>query len=101
MPGQITRGQVERLTQVAELSPPRLGRDGQDPQPVSLVDDLVQPVGRMVGHDGCAVVDASPASGGSAGRGRRRRCTTQAPAPDSKSTRAGSTTFGRRLAVWL
>lgn len=91
MLGQVPGRKLERRPQVAELGTLSLGGDRQDAEPVTLVHSLVEPVRRMVGHQ-LAPVAAAPAGA------RRRRCTTQAPAPENKSTRAGRTTFGSWLA---
>ncbi len=101
VPGQIAWRQVERIAQVAEFRSIGLGGDRQDAEPVPLVHGLVDPAGRMVDHTAGLVAADPTSSEGPAGRGRLRRCTTQAPAPDSKSTRAGSTTFGRPAAAGL
>jgi hypothetical protein len=99
VPGQIAWRQVKRIAQVAELRSIGIGGDRQDAEPVPLVYGLVDPAGRMVDHTTGLVAAGPILSEGPAGRGRLRRCTTQAPAPESKSTRAGSTTFGRPAAV--
>jgi len=46
VPRQVAGGEAERAAQVAELGP-RLRGDGEDAEPVPLVDRVVEPVGRM------------------------------------------------------
>ena len=46
VPGQVPGRQAERVPQIAEFGP-RLGRDGQDAQPVPLVHGVIQATGRV------------------------------------------------------
>src|SRR5580693_7013106 len=48
VPGQVARGESECLPQVAELGALGFRRDGQDAQPVPLVDGLIDAVGRVL-----------------------------------------------------
>src|SRR5262249_19644292 len=50
MPRQVPVGEIQGFPQVAEFDLIRLGRDGEDPQPVPLVDNVVEVVGGISGH---------------------------------------------------
>src|SRR5580704_4860295 len=110
VPGQVARGQVERLAQVAEVGYLSLGGDGQDAQPVPLVDQVVDPVRRMRDRPPGVRVAGVRAGGVRAGvtvAGRRaaggthaRACfrwPTLAAAPATRSTAAGSSRLGREV----